>query len=422
MPSAPNPLAVAAIRAKTPVGSPLNTEGWSRVPLALRESAQFSARVESLRLLQRIQERIETTVSMARRPGEGKDGGPGAYQTREKFIAEMQKIAREEGLDPRNENRGDLSGGLQDVTSFRRQALIYDTQIENVQEFAKWQMDQDPDVLNAYPAQELIRVSERKAKRDWKTRWLKAGGRLHKGRMVALKTDPVWKKLSRFGKPWPPFDFGSGMGLRDLSRREAVSLGVLKKGEEVKPIKADFTDKLQASVKDLGPRMQSALQRSFGDQVVIEGGVAKWQGSLIQDFFDRSLADSRQWKGEINLGAASGLTVNKAAAAGQDLQDWELTLAADDLRHAVGRHGEADALRTGSGETNPTQIPITRADFEALPHVWRNPDSVLPGAKPGSLVFVKDMNGDLYTVTWERSAKGQLMRVKTLYKKRAPGA
>jgi hypothetical protein len=102
---------------------------------------------------------------------------------------------------------------------------------------------------------------------------------LRKGRFVALKTDPVWKKLSRFGTPWPPFDYGSGMGLRDLSRRDAVALGLLEKGERVEPIEADFTDKMEAGVKDLGPKMQSALKRSFGDQVEIVDGVAKWVGA-----------------------------------------------------------------------------------------------------------------------------------------------
>lgn len=270
MPSNPNPIAVAKIKAQTPIGSPLNTEGWSKVPLALRDASVFSATVESFRLLQRMQNRLTTAVSLLRRE-------EGAYQTKEKFVAEMQKIAREEGLDPRNFGEPGKLGGLQDVTSVRRLNLVFDTQTERIQEFAKWKMDQDPDVLNAYPAQEFIRASPRKHPRsDWLRRWKKAGGKLYRGRMVALKTDPVWKKLSRFGTPWPPFDFGSGMGLRDISRRDAIKLGLMKEGERIKPIEQDFNQELEASVKDLSPKMQSALKRSFGDQVKIEDGVAKW--------------------------------------------------------------------------------------------------------------------------------------------------
>ncbi|MCA1660115.1 MAG: hypothetical protein LC642_06230 [Verrucomicrobiaceae bacterium] len=274
----PNPLAVEKIQALTPVGSPLNAAGWESVQLALRETSFFSSKIESFRLMQRMADRLENAIAMVRREGMGREGGEGAYQTKEKFVAEIQAIAREEGLDPRNFGEPGKMGGLENPTSVRRLGLVFDVQTENIQEFAKFKMDQDPDVLNAYPAQEFLRVSSRKNKRDdWPERWKKAGGKLYKERMVALKTDPVWKKLSRFGKPWPPFDYGSGMGPRDISRREAIALGVLKKGEEVKPIEADFADKLESSVKDLSPKMQSALKRSFGDQVEIVDGIARWK-------------------------------------------------------------------------------------------------------------------------------------------------
>jgi hypothetical protein len=272
-----NPIAVAAIQAKTPIGSPLDSAGWEKVPLALRESAQFSARIESMRFLQRVQDRLETAMKLLRRQGEGTDGGEGAFQTREKFVAELQKIAREEGLDPRNFDEVAKLGGLQDPTSVRRLNLIHDIQTENAQEFAKWKMDQDPDVLNAFPAQEFIRVSPRLHPRlDWRQRWIEAGGRIRGGRMVALKTDPVWIELSRFGRPWPPFDYGSGMGLRDISRREAIALGLMEKDERIQPIEKDFNEKIEASVTDLSPKMQSALKRAFEDQVEIKDGVARW--------------------------------------------------------------------------------------------------------------------------------------------------
>src|SRR5437588_10210232 len=143
----PNPIAVEAIKAKTPAGSPLNAAGWEDVPIALRESAQFSARVESMRLLQRIQDRITTAVENLRREGEGVDGGEGAFQSREKFVAEMQQIARDEGLDPLNFGEGGLAGGIQDITSVRRLNLIFDIQTENAHAFAKWKMDKHPGVL-----------------------------------------------------------------------------------------------------------------------------------------------------------------------------------------------------------------------------------------------------------------------------------
>src|SRR3954454_25160938 len=97
----PNPLAVEAIKAKTPVGSPLNSEGWGGkfnpetglweggVPQALREPAQFSSKDESFRLLQRIQDRLTTAIENLRPAVMGSDGGEGAYQRREKFVGEV---------------------------------------------------------------------------------------------------------------------------------------------------------------------------------------------------------------------------------------------------------------------------------------------------------------------------------------------
>ena len=55
-------------------------------------------------------------------------------------------------------------------------------------------------------------------------RWTEAGGRIFSGRMIALKNDPVWLRISDFGHPHPPFAFGSGMDMVDISRIDAVRL------------------------------------------------------------------------------------------------------------------------------------------------------------------------------------------------------
>jgi len=69
-------------------------------------------------------------------------------------------------------------------------------------------------------------------KRAWQMRWAQNGGRLFAGRMIARKDDPIWTKISTFGVPYPSFDFNSGMGVRDISRREAIRLGVIAKEDE----------------------------------------------------------------------------------------------------------------------------------------------------------------------------------------------
>lgn len=55
---------------------------------------------------------------------------------------------------------------------------------------------------------------------------MEAGGKLYDGRMIALRNDPIWRGISRFGSPVPPFDFNSGMGLEEVNRFEAEALGV----------------------------------------------------------------------------------------------------------------------------------------------------------------------------------------------------
>lgn len=272
----PRPLAEAvdSLSAKTPIGSELRSADWARVPQQLRETAFFSSAVESARFLQVAQDRLLELVKLQRRTLA--DGSEGAYLSREKFVTELRALANELGLDTTRDETE--RGTLRDITSDARLELIFDIQTQRAAEFAKWKMDQDPDVLDAYPAQELVRIESREVPRRWTERWREAGGTLRQGRMVALKNDRIWTRLSRFGSPFPPFDFNSGMGLEDVSRREAEKLGLLQRDERVKPQTREYTDGLEASVRGLGPRMISALSTIFGEQVQIADGTAKWKG------------------------------------------------------------------------------------------------------------------------------------------------
>ena len=263
--------AIAKIDAKTPVGSVLRTAEWQQVPLALRERAQFSAGVESMRVMQTIQAKLTSAIGLKKEQvarGE-------AFVDRSSFIGDLRKVVEEEGL-------GTGTGSLTDLSSRRRLGLIYDTQIQQAQNFARWKMDTNPDILDAYPAQELIRVERRQVPRDWSTRWLDAGGTMFGSRMVALKTDPIWSAISVFGVPWPPFDFGSGMGLRDVDRKDAEELGLLAPGEEIPAIQEQqFNADLFASVADMAPALVDALKRIFGNQISISDGIATWIGKAL---------------------------------------------------------------------------------------------------------------------------------------------
>lgn len=84
----------------------------------------------------------------------------------------------------------------------------------------------DPETLDAYPAQVLIKATNGDEPYDWQARWTESGGPKCNGRMIALKSNPVWLRLSDFGHPHPPFAFDSGMDVIDISRVEAVELAL----------------------------------------------------------------------------------------------------------------------------------------------------------------------------------------------------
>ena len=265
--------AIQAMGARSPVGSLLSSAEWEDVPLELRERAQFSAKVESERVLSRIQQRLDETVREARRQLDA-GRGEGAVNTRQGFINEIRQLMEDEGIrSPEGKQ-----GTIQDPTSVARLGLIWDQQTAQAYGHAGWKNGQDPDLLDAFPAQELVRVSRRKVPRNWVARWSAAGGPANGGgRLVALKTDPVWERLSRFGTPWPPFDFNSGMGLRDVGRREAEVLKLLKSGQPVQPNTHGFNERLAASARGLSPAALDHLETSFPDRIQVVGDTIRWK-------------------------------------------------------------------------------------------------------------------------------------------------
>jgi hypothetical protein len=261
---------------KTVVGSRLRSAEWADMPLALRERAVFSAGVEQARTVSAMREKVLQGLDQSR------PGGIGMNKAR--FVADMRNLL---GAAP-----GD-SGSLTDITSVRRLSLIWDFQNADAHAFASHQADMDPDRLDAFPAYRLIRVESRRVPRDWYARWGEAGAQVgwegaSKTELVALKTSPIWTALSRFGRPWPPFDYGSGMGLEDIDRTEAEDLGLLDKdqgpadrlqslGDAAAAQQQDWNDGLQASVKGIDEEARGWLKNAFGDQISIEGDSVMWR-------------------------------------------------------------------------------------------------------------------------------------------------
>lgn len=254
--------AIEEFALKTEIPSWARTAEWADVPAQLRRRAFFSAGIEDARVLSEDRNAVEMLLQSASKDGK--------LYRRDTAITELKALAEQRGLDT-----GTGNYDLTNPAAERRIALIVDTNRAQAQGYARFKRSSSGGALLAFPALELVRVRNSKVKRDWTGRWNAAGGKLYNGRMIALKSDPIWTKLSRFGLPYPPFDFGSGMGTRDVGRRDALALGVMQEGDsQADPVK-DFNDQAEMSVAGVHPSLLKSLSAAFGDRVEITGDRAR---------------------------------------------------------------------------------------------------------------------------------------------------
>ncbi len=254
--------AVAKLGARSVVGSTLNSAEWRDVPVALRETAFFSSQVQNVRFLERVKAELTDYLAGARDPATS------ALKTgsRAEFVSRLQRFALAEGMGPL---RPQDKGGLKDITSEKRLALIFDVPTKAARDYGNWKQGMDPAVLDEFPAQRFIRVHRVKRPRPY-----------HQAALgeVRLKTDTgYWVGLNRdFGVPWGPWGFGSGCDVEDVDRDEAESLGLVKAGQRLQPVDKRFTDSLAASLQGVDPALRAKLKAAFGDRILIEGDTVRW--------------------------------------------------------------------------------------------------------------------------------------------------
>lgn len=268
---APFQEAVDRMSSKLPVARALRSDEWSDVPVELRDRAFFTANFAQADLLQLMHEKLTRALELGREQvAKGE-----RLVSRSSFIGDMKKALADSGyLPPQGKE-----GTIQDHSSRGRLGLIYDTNTRMAQEYGEWKVGQDPDILDAFPAQELIRWRSRKVPRNWIARWRDHGGKFFKGgRMIARKNDPIWVAISAFRNPYPPFDFNSGMGVSDVSRDQAEALGVIDPGEKIQPAHKGFNDTLERKERSTQADILEAAISNFAGSVEINKGIAKWRG------------------------------------------------------------------------------------------------------------------------------------------------
>lgn len=170
-----DPQAVSRFDSRRATPSSRTSAEWERVAPALREKCFFSARGNDAEVLGKMRELLRAAIDSSKRDSSK------ALVSQDKFISEMKDFLR---------SRGYTMGGskLTDITSRRRLGLIYDMNVQEAREYARYVRGQDSDALYMFPVQEFLRVESRRVPRtDWPVRWRAAGGKIRGGRMAGVE-------------------------------------------------------------------------------------------------------------------------------------------------------------------------------------------------------------------------------------------
>lgn len=373
--------AAELILKKALVASNLDSKEWNTIQAALRNRAFFSSCIAEANILQ----------AMRHRAAEYAARGVDISEARKQMRADLERMhyAPKEGEE----------GTIKDLFSEARLNVILKHNLDQARGMIQRASGMTPGAFAAFPALEFKRIHHRKNKRTtWAERWRKAGGKLYGGKMIALKTDPVWIKISVFGNPFPPFDWGSGMGVIDVDRKTAIEIGLVsdeKLREETAALRnqrseaSKFNDNLQAKVPNLRSDSLCAeiLHKNFGDQIAIQNSVVNWQGNLIQDVLSGKI---------------------KKASLGVNRSGQKLSISHQFFKEHGSKH------------LNPNEPyeHLTKEDLELLPALWHKPDRILGTRDPnreqyeldlfdgGILVAIIDKRNGLKSIQKRISPKG----------------
>ncbi len=356
----------------------MNSAEWSEVSAALRDRAFFSSRVESVRFLETCRTRIAKMLA-------NKTNADGAITSRAQVVSDIMRAARESGIAQGTER-------LTDPGSLSRANVIIDTNAGMAAGYASAIQSNSYGARLAFPAQELVRIEERQVHRPWEKIWRSHGGKIYPGgRMIALKEDPIWSEISRFGTPYPPFDFNSGMGVDDVSYDEAVELGVIP-SEDYQPPKESPLENFNASLEaeltmDRKSDAFHALREAFGDQIVQVDGKVKWRSQFVRDVIEESYGENgRMMKlGKITNKAFEKVPQElKSVFEGSSGERMGLTVTKELATH-IKKHEHYKA------DPRKTNMPLMPEDLDLIPTIWRDPDRVVSDPKhPEGPVFEFD--------------------------------
>lgn len=167
-------------------------------------------------------------------------------------------------------------GGIRDLSSWVRIQVVMETNAAMARGYRNWyNWTQDEDTA----AFKFYRSQGREDPRYWAERWNRARAGLEeeateavssgfiRGETVgyALAASDIWIRLSRFGTPYPPFDYLSGMNIAPIGAEEARAAGL--DVSRVRPAPASFNATLESNAVSITDANADKIRRILKDAV-----------------------------------------------------------------------------------------------------------------------------------------------------------
>jgi hypothetical protein len=256
--------ALRALLRRKAAPSTFNSADWQAVGPAIRQRSFFSATVTSAKVLNRMRNMLldwqAGTTETVTNPTTGAE----------------ETVYREGGLAEFRERAGRLlvSEGLAEPSDFpdnritnvvgnARLQLIFNTNTEQAQTFADWQMRvTNPRTLNRWPA---ARFERRPGAVTPRPRHVDAEGQVRRYDDFDFWIYQNAADIGGFDVPWGPFGFNSYMRQEPVSRKEAEALGLVRPGEVLVPpdltrfgvsLPSRLNSGVNATVDDLPPDLR----------------------------------------------------------------------------------------------------------------------------------------------------------------------
>jgi hypothetical protein len=268
----------------------LPTELGSRDLQALssqvKERASFSAKVTRAEILDRF-DQLTTDLVQPRRVDRG-----GVTVTEGLTLPYAREAMRNFLKSIGYQAEAGKEGSIEDLTSTRRLDVKFQTDLRVAQGFGYDQQGQSEGILDQWPAQELYRAISTNKQRDWGERWVQAANAAgdddalrvfeSSGRMIARKDSTIWDVIGSpdlfpdgLGNPYPPFAFNSGMDVRDVDRKTAVAIGLIRDEDVISPRERLLNDELKVSPEIRSENLRTLLLQQLGDNYEFDGDVLR---------------------------------------------------------------------------------------------------------------------------------------------------